>query len=261
MKNIFKFLSVLFCFTACQKNIELDLDDSFNRIVIEANITDQPGPYLVKISKTVSIDQSSIFPAVSNAKVIIKDSQGNIDSLSHIGNGVYQTKTTQGVSGRQYFITVDVEGTIYTSQTQMPIKVSLDGLYHRLIEFGVNDQNTVTPIFTDLQELGNSYRFIITVNDTLDKSIIVANDAVNNGKKNDRPLFSNDIEIKSGDIVDVEMQCIDKQAYLYYFTLASIDGNGPGGGTTPSNPPNGFSNGALGLFSAYTTQVERILIP
>jgi hypothetical protein len=50
------------------------------------------------------------------------------------------------------------------------------------------------------------------------------------------------------------MRCIDGPVYDYFFSLNSIQGNGPGGGTTPTNPVSNISGGALGYFSAFTVQ-------
>jgi hypothetical protein len=35
----------------------------------------------------------------------------------------------------------------------------------------------------------------------------------------------------------------------------------PGGGITPNNPPSNISNGALGIFSAHTTETRSVTIP
>jgi hypothetical protein len=56
------------------------------------------------------------------------------------------------------------------------------------------------------------------------------------------------------------MQCITRETYLYYYTLNQQTGAGPGGGTTPSNPPSNLIGGALGLFSAHTVQKRGITI-
>ena len=108
--------------------------------------------------------------------------------------------------------------------------------------------------------MGNSYRFVLNINGEPIKDYFVWNDNTNNGGINTRPLRTNGT-IKSGDVVSVEMQSVDETAYLYYFALSQLAGNGPGGGTTPSNPPNNISGGALGLFSAHTSQSKSIVIP
>jgi hypothetical protein len=67
-------------------------------------------------------------------------------------------------------------------------------------------------------------------------------------------------KVKLNDIVSVEMQCITRPTYLYYYTLNQQSGSGPGGGTTPANPPTNIQGGALGIFSAHTVQRKMIRI-
>jgi hypothetical protein len=85
---------------------------------------------------------------------------------------------------------------------------------------------------------------------------------LNNGKINQRPLNNRneDLTVKLNDSVAVEMQCISPATYVYFYTLTQQSGAGPGGGTVPSNPPNNITGGALGLFSAHTTQTKSIKI-
>jgi H+/Cl- antiporter ClcA len=110
--------------------------------------------------------------------------------------------------------------------------------------------------------LGNSYRFIQKINDTLDGIYNIFNDNLNNGKFNQRPLNNGTekISVKLFDSISVEMQCISPAAHLYFYSLSQQSGAGPGGGTAPSNPPNNIIGGALGLFSAHTSQTKVIKI-
>lgn len=252
-------LSILL--TSCEKVVDLNLGANNPTLVIEGNITNQPGPYFVKLTKTVSFTDASVYPVVSNATVIITDNAGQKDTLVYTTNGIYKTNTLQGVSGRTYSLTVIAEGKTYTTQSTMPQNVVLDSLKYNPIQFGGTIIHTAIPIFTDPVATGNNYQFVLKINNVLDKTYLVDNDNVTNGQIYARPLFSNDIEIKPGDNVQVEMRCIDANSYTYYYTLSQAQTDGPGGGTTPTNPPNGISGGALGLFSAYTTQTKSIIIP
>ncbi len=247
--------------TSCEKVIELDLGDTSPTLVIEGNITNTAGPYYVKLTKTVNFDDASIYPGVVGALVTITDNAGQKDTLTHTTGGLYVTQKLRGIIGRTYFLTVLSEGKTYTAQSTMAENVLFDSLRYNPFSFGGSIQHTVIPVYTDPITVGNNYRYLLFVNGILDKTYLVDNDNVNNGKTNERPLRSNDIEIKEGDFVQVAMQCIDAQTYTYYFTLSQAQGNGPGGGTTPSNPPNGITGGALGIFSAYTTQTKSLVIP
>lgn len=263
VKSLLTLSIISLLFSSCEKVIELELNDSESKLVIEGNITDQPGPYFVKLTKSVRFDAASQYPAVTNAVVVITDNTGNTDTLTHTSNGLYRTNTTQGAVGKSYYLTIEAEGKKYTAQSTMPVHVPLDSLRHNLFTFGGAARNTVIPVYKDPPALGNNYRFIMYVNNVMDKSYIVWNDNTENGAVNQRPIRSNDadLELTTGSLVRVEMQCLDKNSYTYFFTLAQQVGGGPGGGTTPSNPPNGITGGALGLFSAYTTQAKTIIIP
>ena len=68
-----------------------------------------------------------------------------------------------------------------------------------------------------------------------------------------------DHEVVVGDKIHVEMQSIDNNVFTYYSALLQISG-GNGGTATPTNPPSNISNGALGYFSAHTTDTQTFVI-
>ncbi len=261
MKTYLFIATLMILFTSCEKVIDLDLPSTEPTLVIEGNITNKPGPYFVKLTQTVPFDQSSVYPGITNAFVVISDNTGVKDTLTHTDNGIYQTNKLKGVEGRTYTLKVISAGKTYEAVSTMPALILLDSIRISKFAFMGEDQNVVIPVYNDPVSLGNNYNFKLIVNDTLDNTYIVWNDNTNNGVPNQRPLRSNNGNFKSGDNIILEMQTLDLSAYNYYFTLSQIAGGGPGGGTTPSNPPNNISGGALGLFSVHTSQVKTITIP
>ncbi|MBV8325202.1 DUF4249 domain-containing protein [Chryseobacterium sp.] len=266
MKNIFYILISLFTLTSCQKEIDLDLTDQSGNIVIEGNITDQAGPYIVRITKTVGVSQPNQYPAVTGAKVTLSDDTGQTEILQYIGQGKYQTTNFVGASGRTYTLKVQAEGKEYTAQSTMPEVVYFQGLVQDSFNFGNKKSYTLLPVFTDPLALGNRYLFSFTINNLTKKTFNVFSDNVNNGLPNQRPLIlpnddndGRDHEVVVGDTIHVEMQCIDNSIFTYYNALLQIsDGNG--GGVTPANPPSNISNGALGYFSAHTSSTMDYVI-
>jgi hypothetical protein len=262
MLHRISFFIIILFLIGCDKEIQLPLDPNASLLVIDANITDEPGPYFVKLSKSIDISNTGGVPIVNNAIVIISDNRGQRDTLMQNNKGVYQTKKIKGLYGSTYFLEVSVEGKKYTASSTMPNKVSLDSL--RINTFLVNGEirYSIIPVYTDPILLGNSYRFIQKINDSLDQTFHVFNDNLNNGKVNQRPLraSSDSLQVKLKDVVSVEMQCITRPTYLYYYTLNQQTGAGPGGGTTPSNPPSNIVGGALGIFSAHTVERQSIVI-
>jgi hypothetical protein len=261
LKNIGFFLTTITLLSSCEEVIELELGNTQNNIVIEGNINNLPGPYYVKLTRTVNVNQPSVFPVIENAQVIISDNVGQSESLIYVGDGVYQTQNLQGIEGRTYSLEVNVDGATYMAQSTMPTLVKLDSLKIQKFAFAGIETNSILPVFTDPKGLRNYYKFVLKVDGVQDNSFDVENDNITDGSVNQRPVQTQTLEILSGSVVEVEMRSIDAATYLYYYTLNQTTDGGPGGGTTPSNPPNGISGGALGLFSAYTSQRKTIEIP
>ncbi|WP_326983159.1 DUF4249 domain-containing protein [Chryseobacterium sp. MYb264] len=267
MKNIFLIILSLFLLTSCEKEIDLDLKDQSGQIVIEGNVTDQAGPYFVKITKSVAFTNANQYPVIADAEVVLSDNSGQTETLQYVGNGTYQTSTFVGQSGKIYTLKITAEGQQYTAQSTMPDAVDFEDLEQDSFAVGGETSYTLLPIFTDPPALGNRYLFSYTVNNNPKKFFSEFSDNVNNGMPNQRPLILpnddkevDDIKVVVGDTIHVEMQCIDQSVYTYYSALLQLSGGGPGGGVTPTNPPSNISNGALGYFSAHTVRTRSTVI-
>ncbi|WP_027378620.1 DUF4249 domain-containing protein [Chryseobacterium daeguense] len=267
MKNIFLIIISIFLVTSCEKEIDLNLEDQSGKIIIEGNVTDQAGPYYVRITKSVAFTEINQYPAVENAVVVLSDNAGQTETLQYAGNGNYKTSAFTGVSGRVYTLKIQAEGKEYTAQSTMPSAVSFEGLEQDSFMVGGETSYTLLPVFTDPQALGNRYLFSFTVNNNPKRFFSEFSDNVNNGLPNQRPLLlpnddeeADDIKVVVGDTIHVEMQCIDQSVYTYYSALLQLSDGGPGGGVTPANPPSNINNGALGYFSAHTVRTKSIVI-
>jgi hypothetical protein len=262
MKNILIIIATALLISSCEKIVDLDYKNNESRIIIEGNITNQPGPYFVKITKSISLTDTGNYPTIDDAEVSISDDAGNSEILTALGNGIYSTNSLKGVEGRTYTLTVKSDEQTYTAQSTMPSRVPFDSINVKPVTLGGDTEYNLVPVYMDPLEKGNNYRFVLTVNDKLVKQHLVLNDDVKNGLENTLKLEidDSDLKIKPNDLISIEMQCVDKKVSLYYTTLALIANSGPGGGTTPNNPPNNISNGALGLFSAHTVETKSVVI-
>jgi hypothetical protein len=103
-----------------------EINTSFHQqLVVEGLITDQPGPYQVKISRTVPIqNQTYTTDWVVDASVVIEDDQGNSETLVEMSPGNYYTKTFQGVVGRSYRVNIVTnDGSVYQSSSEKLLPV------------------------------------------------------------------------------------------------------------------------------------------
>jgi hypothetical protein len=271
-KLIFKInssiIGAMILFSSCEKVIDVDLNTSEPRIVIEGKIsTDTADKATVRLSQSVNFDESNSFPPVTNAIVTITDQTINrTDTLKEVQAGLYQAAQLRGVEGHTYFLTIKAGDKTFTATTNLPAKVNLDDIEIRAQAFFGNTDYQIIPKFKDPVGIGNNYRFVLSVNDKMQNDIFVLNDELSDGVVNGRPLFrqrsSDSTEnIGIGDRITLEMQCIDKAVYDYFSTLSGDGGGGPGGGSaTPANPISNINGGALGYFAAFTKQKRTVVV-
>jgi len=247
---------------SCQKVIDLKLNNAPSQIVIEANITDQEGPQYVTITKSIPFTATNNFPTVSGATVTVSDNTGEQFKFNEVHSGLYVLYPFQGgIYGRTYTLTVKIGDTTYTAQSTMPtIAVPLDSLTDKINVFGKNNLRTLTVNYQDPPAIANQYLFVLFINSAEVGTIFTNDDSFTDGRYVKEDLFQTDIDVHVGDTASVNMQCIDKNIYQYWYTLSQQQANGPGGGVTPSNPPSNFNNNALGYFSAHTITGKSILV-
>lgn len=124
--------------TACVDRISFDFEKPLNNsISITGYISDQRGPYEIRIQNVFDIEskESTKIP-ISVKQLKISDNQGHAEILGEVNKGIYQTDPNgiKGQTGGVYTITVELlDGRIYESlpDTILPAG-SLDSLYFEL---------------------------------------------------------------------------------------------------------------------------------
>lgn len=244
----------LAAFCSCQKVIKVNLNSSNPRYVVQGNVTDQPGPYFVTITKSINFDQDNVFPAVSGATVVITDrTNGVIDTLKEANPGSYQTSVMHGISGHQYDLYINAANNIFTASCIMPAAVAMDSLYTEPSPFG-GDGRRLVPVYTDPVAKGNYYHFSEIKNDTLTDNISIHNDQLINGQVENQPVGG---RVQLGDHITLTLECIDSAIYQYYYGLAQTQNQNS---ATPANPISNIKGGALGYFSAHTASTRSIVV-
>jgi hypothetical protein len=259
-------------FISCQKVINIDLNSSSPQLVIEASISNRPGPYFVKLSKTVNFDNITTIPAVKGANVEISDSSGNIETLTEVRNGIYKTNTMQGVPGQKYKLTIKTDGQTYESVSYMPYPVEnlKLNIKHELedgpsIGYSGNDPPIRYQVYYEIKDPGqykNYYRFIEYNKSGETSSRRVFDDQFNNGKLiADEFRLHDTSNFRPGDIVVIELQNIDQGTYNFFRTLRGGISGLSFLSASPANPISNISNNGLGYFSAYSVNVGILVIP
>jgi hypothetical protein len=258
---------------SCQKVINIDLNSSSPRIVVEAIISDQPGPYFVKLSKTVNFDEITQIPPVTNATVEISDSSsGKNETLTELQEGIYTTSLLKGIPEHKYRLKIITDSQVYEAVSEMPDPV---GFIKLNINREVENQSTpaggrtgqtfryrVNYEINDPAKHTNYYRFVVFHKNRKISSRRVISDQFHNGKIiADDFVLHDSIDFDPGDTIKIELQNIDKNTFNFFRTLR----DGASGlsflSASPSNPISNISNNGLGYFSAISVKEGYLIIP
>ncbi|MGA0557082.1 DUF4249 domain-containing protein [Larkinella sp. VNQ87] len=210
--------------TGCEDVISLQVPDSDPQLVVDGWITDQPGPYTVRLSTTAPYFANQPTPRVAGAAVVLADDQGHRDTLTETQPGLYQTRTLRGRVGGVYTLTVRANGETFTAQTRI----------HRVPE--IDSIGTVYRDETDDRDAGffltyygrepagqtDNYRIKVFRNDTLlnnpELDLFFFNDEFLDGKYLDGLELSAG-PFQKGDRARVEIHSLTTENYRFLTEL------------------------------------------
>jgi len=121
---------------SCIERIDFDIPlGNTNDLVVAGQITNEPGPYVVNLSQSIKIDDTSPLGVPVNVKrVTIFDDLGTSEILSYVKPGMYQTDPggIRGEVGRTYHIRVEMlDGEIFESvPDKMDPVGAVDSIYY-----------------------------------------------------------------------------------------------------------------------------------
>jgi Domain of unknown function (DUF4249) len=256
-------LPVLLFFAGCEKVISVHIPGAASQYVIEGVLNDKPGTCLVLVSKTKNFDEDNTFEGVAGAQVRITEEGGGATLLTETAAGQYEAASLTGSSGKRYTLEVITNGQFFHASSVMPVAVKPDSVYVTRDYILNGTRNLVNVRYQDPPQKGNNYRFVQYVNGLKERSIFIRDDANTNGNTIITKLrFGSDDgnEIKAGDVITIDMMCIDEAVYKYWYSL-NRSATGSAQVATPANPVTNITGGALGYFSAQSTERRTIIAP
>ena len=229
MKKLLTLLSIFiaFIFISCEEVIELDLDESEPRLVIEASIVWYKGTegnnQVIKISETVPFYKEDIAP-VENASVIITAEDGQFFQFEHISGGRYINNFFRPELNETYTLAIIHEDQTYTA-TEKLVPVTVIDYVEQSTSGGFSgDEIEIKAYYTDPEAEENYYLFKFYKDDV---SLEIYEDEFTNGNQI-FGYYSNE-DIASGDLIEIDIQGISESYYEYLFILKSQVGDGNGG--------------------------------
>jgi hypothetical protein len=107
--------------TSCIDLYFPDLDKYDNLLVIDGKLTDEPGPYTIRLNLSSDVRPLE-YPPVTGAEVVIADDAGTSERLNETSPGVYQTDKSgiRGTAGRRYQLQIRTsDGQTYSSRPEL----------------------------------------------------------------------------------------------------------------------------------------------
>lgn len=266
MKNKLLLITLVLFGSACQKVINVDLNAANPQYVIEANLLEGTNTFYVTISKTTNyFSANQDVPRVNNATVTISDGVNPSQTALLTIDGAYQIPNYTAVSDRTYYLTVSVDGKVFTSSAYLPVSPVMDSLTYQQFSGGFGPPGEapylMTAHFKDSLGIKNYYRMLVTKNGDLQNKpfqLYLLDDQLRDGRYIDAPIFTSFCDLN--DSMDVEMLSMDEHVFDYFQTLGDILTGDVNNSAAPANPNTNIKGGALGYFAAYSSTKKSVRI-
>lgn len=231
MKNYILIVATLL-FASCQDVIELDLNTSEPKLVIEATINvlkDGSSEAFVRLSETIPFYENLI-PPITDAIVSITSSTGEVYNFNHTQNGIY-TASVLPVLENTYTLEIIYQNETYTATEALHTVTEFEEVIQDNEGGFAGDQIQLKAYFTDPAGIQNYY-----LSETLSvrgDERRTFNDEFFDGNRINN-FYSAD-ELEPGDVVTFNLYGVDE--YFYNFMILLLQQtNNEGGGPFETQP-------------------------
>lgn len=232
MKKILTLLLLSIIIIACQDVIELDLNNSAPRLVIDAELElNEDGTttaQVILIRSSPFYQEEIVF--VSDATVIVTDQAGVNHDFSLISVGLYTNTTLNIQDGMSYTLTI-IDGVDTYSATQDFISTVPYNRVEQAKLAGFSDDITeITGFFNDPANEENYYLFEFIDNNNLkNQEIDIIGDEFSNGNESQTTFFLDEEDLPAGSDITLVIRGIDRRCFTFYDTLLQQTDGGGGG--------------------------------
>lgn len=266
---IILFILMIVSTVGCEDVVDVDLDNSNPRLVIEASIQWKKGTngnqQKIKLSTTTDYFSNTI-PVVSNATVFITDASNTYTFVENPGTGEYICSNFNPIIGETYDLTVIANGETYTATETLRPVPTIESIEQNNEGGFLGDEIEVKFFFQDNGSTNDFYLVQFNTSFNILPEYDVVDDEFFQGNQM-FGLYSNE-DMKSGDILSFTLHGISERNYNYLNILLGIAGGN--GGSPFSTPPatvrgnfvnqTNPDNFAFGYFSVAETDTKIYVI-
>jgi hypothetical protein len=260
--------------SSCQEEIDLELNDSFTRLVVEGNITTDSAQQKIMLSTSSSYFSNEKAPIVSGAQIQVFDGNQSYPYVEDPNNPgtYYSQQILKGNPGTRYELKIDNvdlgegENASYTATETMKVPMIVDSIYAIPTEFFGIQGYRVFGFAQEPPTVGDFYMWRYYVNgklvtDTLSKLTFGSDELLNGNYVQNLELGFFD-EGLPGDTLTVETNTITEEYYNFIisFIIETIFSGGGFSGP-PANIKTNLDNGAVGYFNTEARSSISIVLP
>jgi hypothetical protein len=281
-KNRYKVLSLIFVILvswSCQEIIDLDLEQSEPKIVIEGRIVDEYTIHRIRVSQSLNYYDTGRMDPIPGAEISLLDGNDNLISefVYNPQDSIFQTPDSLGLEvGSEYKLQILVNEELFEATGKILENPTLDSLYY-LSEKEM--QQLGQPVFGEgyfmfvngrLNNEGVEYfKLDITVNDTLRNSRGALSNSVLTSEFFGKEFRALPVPgtFEEEDTVDLELYTLNEDVYQYYVEFINLLFNDGGVFSPPPvNPDSNIKNitnpenKPLGFIQFSSLQRKRLVI-
>jgi hypothetical protein len=241
--------------TGCAEKIDLDLVDTYSRIVVEASVSNRMDMHMVVLSRTANYFSSEATPRVEGATVSISKGSNRWILAERMAGMYIPAEKFSAEPGQEYHLEIHYDGVDYRASSVMPDVPEIDSLTLQRHSWN-RDNKELIAHFQDPANTRDYYMWKVFLNgkditNPIGRARFISDEVVN-GQYLSMPFFTfrDDEQMpKPGDTIRVEMHGITEDYYLFLDAMRRNQGTvgGPFTGP-PANIPGNIDNGALGFF-------------
>jgi hypothetical protein len=271
--------SAIYIFTiiSCTEIIDLPLDESEIKLVVEGTITTDTTTHTILLTQTTGYYYDKSPPPVTKARVVIDDGETTF-VLTEKASGVYQTANNfYGIEGKTYTLKIELDAPLngfkeFSASAYMHNVVTLDSVKAEFRsgfgEQGIWEvkcwlQDPPTTDFYRIELLRNN----VVITSNIGKWI-TSDDSFFNGQYlsgTTIAFLSQNREserLVSGDVLGVKLFRISREYYNFIEDVKTeLRGSNPLFSGPGANVRGNISNGAIGFFTAYPVSRAGYKIP
>jgi hypothetical protein len=275
IKKFLYIIPVMLLAVSCTEEIEIELDSTYTRLVVDGSIESDTGIYQVRLTKSADYFSNTPVPRVVNANVYLDDGSSIIPMQeTEAGtSGVYETDPDfAGQTGKTYTLHIELPEPIsgksaFEASSVMNSVTTLDSVASEFHPEWGPEGIWMVKIWA--QEPGdeenfymfNLYRNGVLITDSITKKV-VSDDKFYNGSymKGVPAIYLNNAHswetLRPGDLITVQMSGITKEYYNFVNQVRQAGFSIPFFSGPPANVQGNIDNGGIGFFAAWSNSTK-----